>query len=263
MSQVWNPNQYANTGNFVPTLGEPLLELLQPKPGMNILDLGCGNGTLTLKIMESGAKVTGLDASLDMVNAARDRGIEAIHQSAYDMAFDQEFDAIFSNAALHWMTEAPQQVLDNVARALKPGGRFIGEMGGEGNIHHIQVAQREALAKRGLDLDRLSPKFFPSLETYRSMLITASFSIEQIQLFQRPTQLPNGVKGWLAVFSTGVLTALPSHDIDAFLQEVEEATKPYLLTKEGWFADYVRLRFVACKPVSPIHRDACQRHNPQ
>jgi len=247
MNQVWNPSQYGSKGSFVPTLGEPLLALLEPRAGMKILDLGCGNGTLTLKIMDSGAEVVGIDASQAMVDAAREKGISAIRMSAYEMTFDQEFDAVFSNAALHWMVEDPQKVLQNVASALKPQGRFIAEMGGEGNIHHIQEAERQALKRRNLDLDQISPKFFPSWETYQSMLEAAGFSVESIKQFDRPTRLPDGVKGWLSVFSTGVLNALPEQDREPFLQEVEDLTRPFLLDEQGWFADYVRLRFVACK----------------
>lgn len=247
MTQTWNAADYQATGSFVPTLGEPLLDLLASGPGMRILDVGCGDGALTLKIAASGADVVGIDASESMVKAACGRGLNAHCVSAYDMVFDGEFDAAFSNAALHWMTEDPAKVVHNIARALKPGGRFVAEMGGDGNIHYIREAEREALQKRQLDLDVLAPKFFPSAEAYKTMLETAGFEVPQITLFNRKTRLPDGVAGWLKVFSTGVLSALAEEDLPAFLQEVETLTQPYLTDEQGWFADYVRLRFVAIK----------------
>lgn len=247
MTQTWNAADYQATGSFVPTLGEPLLDSLVPGLGMRILDVGCGDGALTLKIAQSGAEVVGIDASESMVKAACTRGLKAHCVSAYDMAFDGEFDAAFSNAALHWMTEDPAKVLQNIARALKPGGRFVAEMGGEGNIHHIREAERVALQNRQLDLNVLAPKFFPSAEMYKTMLETAGFEVLQMPLFARKTRLPDGVAGWLKVFSTGVLSALAEEDVPAFLQEVERLSRPYLTDEQGWFADYVRLRFVAIK----------------
>jgi len=247
MTQAWNPVDYQEKGSFVPVLGEPLLDLLAPMAGMRVLDVGCGDGALTWKIIEKGATVVGIDASEEMVQAARARGIDAVCVSACDMVFDGEFDAAFSNAALHWMTENPARVLRNIAGALKPGGRFVAEMGGEGNILRIREAERIALQRRQLDLDVLAPKFFPSAETYKAMLEAAGLVVSQMTLFNRKTRLPDGVAGWLKVFSTGVLSALQNDDIPAFLQEVEALARPYLTDEQGWFADYVRLRFVAVK----------------
>lgn len=247
MTQTWNPADYQAKGNFVPTLGEPLVDLLNPQPGMRILDVGCGNGTLTLKLMGRGATVIGIDASEAMVQAAQNKGVDARAVSAYDLTFENEFDAAFSNAALHWMTDDPQKVLNNIATALKPGGRFVAEMGGEGNIAHIRNAERQALQRRNLDLDTVAPLFFPSKARYQSMLETAGFTIEQMELFPRKTRLPDGLANWLKVFSTAVLSSLPAEDVELFVQEVETLARPYLTDEEGWFADYVRLRFVAHK----------------
>jgi trans-aconitate methyltransferase len=247
VTQTWNAAEYQATGNFVPTLGEPLVDLLNPQPGMRILDVGCGNGTLTLKLMERGATVVGIDASADMVQAACRKGVDARTISAYDLTFENEFDAVFSNAALHWMTDHPAKVLENIANALKPGGRFVAEMGGEGNIAHIREAERQALNRRNLDLETVAPLFFPSKAQYQSMLEAAGFTIEQIELFPRKTRLPDGLANWLRVFSTAVLSSLPADDVEPFIQEVETLARPYLTDDEGWFADYVRLRFSAHK----------------
>jgi trans-aconitate methyltransferase len=250
MVECWNPSAYQEKGSFVPALGEPLLGLLKPKPGMRVLDLGCGDGTLSLKIMAAGATLIGIDASADMVEAAQEKGIDAHFIDAHELRFQDAFDAVFSNAALHWMTENPAKVVQNVFNALKPGGIFVGEMGGEGNIAEILSCQRMYLEPLGIDLDTISPKFFPSEQMYSTLLQEAGFTVKQMELFKRPTPLPAGVSGWLEVFSRKVLNALPPEQVTGFLQQVENCTKPTLYSEEhGWQADYVRLRFVAQKPA--------------
>ena len=154
--QYWSAERYAEAAHFVPTLGTPALELLAPEPGEHILDLGCGDGVLTEKIAAAGAKVVGVDAAPDMVAAARARGLDARVVAGQNLAFDGEFDAVFSNAALHWM-RPPETVLAGVHRALRPGGRFVGEMGGQNNTAAIMVALRAVMARRGIDAERLSP----------------------------------------------------------------------------------------------------------
>ena len=243
----WNPGNYQQLGSFVPTLGEPLIELLDPKPGMRILDVGCGNGTLTLKLMESGAQVVGIDASAAMVEAAKAQGIDAHVIDAHDLEFENEFDAAFSNAALHWMTQHPPTVVQNIYRALKPGGKFVGEMGGKGNIATIQRCLRNILAKYDLELGDIAPKFFPSDEDYRALLEATGFKVESIELFDRPTRLPKGIAEWVQVFAEPVMDAIPTNDHARFLEAVEECTRPTLHDDQGWWADYVRLRFVAMK----------------
>src|SRR3984957_20609780 len=131
--QTWNTEAYATNGRFVADLASGVVELLAPQAGEAILDLGCGDGALTEKIAATGAVVTGADASAAMVAAARTRGLKVVEVSATEMQFDAQFDAVFSNAALHWMPDA-EAVLAAVHRALKPGGRFVAEMGGMGNI---------------------------------------------------------------------------------------------------------------------------------
>ncbi len=245
--QEWNPTQYQSIGAFVPKLGEPLIALLAPTPEMRILDLGCGDGTLTQVLAVSGASVFGVDASPAMVQSAKEKGLTAQVLDAHHMAFSQEFDAVFSNAALHWMTEDPQKVLHNIASALKPKGVFVAEMGGEGNIAAIREAIQKALASYGLDIEQISPKFFPSVKRYQTMLEQSGFEVIQIETFPRPTPLPNGIRAWIETFATGILEALPQSEREAFLQAAETYAKPKLLTGDGWFADYIRLRFKAVK----------------
>src|SRR5215469_14834213 len=136
--QYWSAERYAATANFVPTLGTPVVTLLDPRPGERILDLGCGDGVLTERIVAAGAGVVAVDAAPDMVAAARARGLDARVVPGQGLAFDAEFDAVFSNAALHWM-RPPEAVLAGVHRALRPSGRFVAEMGGHNNTAAIQT----------------------------------------------------------------------------------------------------------------------------
>jgi trans-aconitate methyltransferase len=250
MNQVWDPQQYQAQGYFVPTLGEPLLEMLSPKPGMRILDVGCGDGTLTLKLQAAGATVLGIDASLDMVETARQQGLDVMLLDAHEMGFDSEFEGVFSNAALHWMVRNPRQVVQNIYRALKQGGRFVAEFGGQGNIATIRRCMGQALQPYGLDLETVSPKFFPSVAEYQAMLEDAGFQVETITCFERRTKLPYGLSGWLRVFGKGTLEALPEGKIEEFIHAVESCAQDTLQDSAGdWWGDYNRLRLLAQKPL--------------
>ena len=186
--QHWSAERYAETAHFVPALGAPVFELLAPSPGEHILDLGCGDGVLTQKIVAAGATVVAVDAGPDMIAAARARGIDARVMDGQKLTFTDEFDAVFSNAALHWMRDQ-QAVLAGVRRALKPDGRFVAEMGGHNNTAAIMVALSAVLAGRGLDARRLNPWYFPSAEAYRKKLEQAQFTVEEIAIVPRPTTL--------------------------------------------------------------------------
>ena len=191
--QHWSARRYAKTAHFVPELGAPMLDLLAPRAGERVLDLGCGDGVLTESIVASGATVMAVDAAPDMVAAARARGIDARVMRGQDLTFEREFDAVFSNAALHWM-RPPEAVLSCVRRALKPGGRFVGEMGGHNNTAAIVVALSAVLGRRGRDAHQLSPWYFPSAGAYREKLEAAGFSVEDIRIIPRPTALPTSIE---------------------------------------------------------------------
>lgn len=158
--QRWDPERYARHAGFVPEMAGPLLDLLAARPGERVLDLGCGDGVLTAKLAATGVEVVGVDASAEQVAAARAKGIDARLMDGQELAFGPEFDAAFSNAALHWM-RAPDRAIDGVWRALKPGGRFAGDMGGAGNIASVVEALGQALARRGLDAVSANPWYFP------------------------------------------------------------------------------------------------------
>lgn len=246
-NQEWQAARYAANARFVSDLGQPVLELLAPQPGERILDLGCGDGALTEKIAPAGAQVVGVDGSADMVQAAQQRGVEARVMDAYHLTFAAEFDAVFSNAALHWMSTDPDAVIRGVHRALKPGGRFVGEFGGHGNVAAITVALFATLERYGIaDAGLLNPWYFPTAGEYSARLSRAGLNVSYIELIPRPTPLPTGMRAWLQTFAMPFTKAIAEDRRGAFLNEVTERLKPVLCDEEGrWTADYVRLRFAA------------------
>jgi trans-aconitate methyltransferase len=248
-AQEWDASRYAENARFVSELGQPLLELLNPQSGECILDLGCGVGALTEKLVAIGAQVVGVDASEAMVAASRRRGLDAHVVDAYQLEFNSEFDAVFSNAALHWMKLDPDAVISGVYRSLKPGGRFVAELGGFGNVAAIAVALCARLAQSGVQNPAaLLPWYFPTAEEYRNRLQGAGFKVEYIELIPRPTPLPTGMRGWLETFAVPILRTIPEENHGAFLADVCEKLRPALCDHRGvWTADYVRLRFLAKK----------------
>ena len=245
MNQVWEPKRYQTHAGFVPELGAPVLELLEPEAGERILDLGCGDGTLTLRLIEAGAEVVGVDSSQAMVDAARARGIDARVADARALEFDGEFSAVFSNAALHWIHDA-DAVLESVSRALVSGGRFVAEFGGHGCVAAIVVAMVAVLERRGVDGRAAVPWYFPSVEEYRTRLSRHGFAVDSIALIPRPTPLPTDMRGWLETFAGPFVGQLAGDERSAALDEAVELLRPALCDGSGqWTADYVRLRFRA------------------
>jgi SAM-dependent methyltransferase len=248
MQQTWDASLYAGNGRFVALLAESLVAILQPQAGERILDLGCGDGFLTRRIGESGAVVVGVDSSPQMIAAARERGVDAHHIGGEKLPFDQEFDAVVSNAALHWMRDQ-DAVLQGVYRALKPGGRFVAECGGQGNIAAIRVALLAVLVPRGIPQERIENNRFFNPAEYRARLESHGFLVEEITLTPRPTPLPSGMAAWLETFRRSVLEILPGAERAEAVEQIVALLKPVLLDQEGnWTADYVRLRFLARRP---------------
>ena len=246
-TQTWDPQAYERNGAFVHGVAGGVLEWLDAQPGEYILDLGCGDGQLTRRIAETGAQVLGVDASMEMVAAARERALEAEHAKAEDLPFrDERFDAVFSNAALHWVRDQ-DAMMRQIHRVLKPGGRFVAEMGGHGNVAAIHVALMAILERHGFgDLER-GVNYYPSTAAYSERLAQHGFSVEKMALIPRPTNLPeSGMEGWLRMFRRGVLEGLPEDTREAVVQETVRLLEPALRDEAGnWIADYVRLRFVA------------------
>ncbi len=249
-SQQWNAATYADNAHFVPALGQPVLDLLNAQPNERILDLGCGDGVLTEKLVALGAQVVGVDSSADMIAAARQRGLDARVTDARALVFDNDFDAVFSNAVLHWIKDDPDAPIAGAFRALKTGGRFVGELGGHACVGAITVALVASLERRGVkDAASWIPWYFPTVEDYELRLRRAGFVLRSVQLIPRPTPLPTGIRGWLNTFADPFCAALPSEEHGAFLDEVTALLKPVLCDADGrWTADYTRLRFAAIKP---------------
>jgi SAM-dependent methyltransferase len=249
MRQTWDPQAYSREGAFVPQLGSGVLEWLAPKPGERILDLGCGDGQLTARLAATGALVTGVDASPAMVEAARARGIAADYAPAEQLPYsDTAFDAVFSNAALHWV-RGQDEMLAQVHRVLRPGGRFVAEMGGHGNIAAILVAFIAVLTRHGHGEAEDGVNYYPTPAAYTRRLERHGFTVERMELIPRPTPLAEGgMAGWLRTFRRGVLDTLPIALRDTVVEETCALLEPVLRDEDGnWVADYVRLRFVAVK----------------
>ena len=238
----WDAADYARIGAFVPALGMAALDLLDPQPGEHILDVGCGDGTLTQAIIERGATVVGIDNSESMVGAARARGLDARLMDAAELKFSEAFDAVFSNATLHWIL-AKDRAARAIWFALKPGGRFAGEMGGDGNLARLRGALDDELVARGYGPPTFAANWYPTVEEFVSLYETVGFRDVDARLVERPTRLEHGVAAWVQVFRRGWLDR-------AGVPDVERATiADAVAARVGTdIADYVRLRFIMRKP---------------
>jgi trans-aconitate methyltransferase len=246
---TWNPELYEARHAFVWQLAGGVLELLAPQPGERILDLGCGTGQLTRKIADSGAEVLGLDASPEMIGQARQNYPELrwFLRDASSMNFNGEFEAVFSNAALHWMLDSGA-VAAGVARALKRGGRFIAEFGGKGNISQIESAI-QTVASSYYETPPLKRTFYPSVGEYAGLLESCGLEVTFAHLFDRQTPLDSadGMKNWIHQFKWYFFDSLPPARAEQALQETIELLKPALFRDGRWWADYRRLRIAAIK----------------
>jgi trans-aconitate methyltransferase len=246
-NQTWDADVYARNARFVSDLGMPVVELLAPQPGERILDLGCGDGVLTRKLQEFGCGLVGIDSSPQLVQAALDLGLDVALQDAIEMTFDNEFDAVFSNAVLHWIADA-DRVIANVFRALREGGRFVAECGGHKCVETVRTALITELQERGYDGEEADPWYFPTAEDYGSRLTKAGFAVEYIEIIPRPTPLPGDIAGFLETFGSSFTSVLPADERKAYIDAVRNRVKPALYGEDGtWTADYTRLRFKAYK----------------
>jgi trans-aconitate methyltransferase len=249
-AQKWDASLYGARAAFVHRMASDLVDLLAPRAGERILDLGCGTGELTAQIAESGASVVGIDASRDMIEGARRRfpALDLAVRDGQALAYIEEFDAVFSNAAIHWMRRS-DAVVQGVARALRPGGRFVAEMGGHGCIRTVYRAVEAALARRGEAPAAWLPWTFSSVAEYVALLDAAGLEVRLAHLFDRPTPVEgeDGLEAWLRTF-LGPLEARLGDGWSPMVREVEAACAPTLRRDGGWVLDYVRLRVVALRP---------------
>jgi trans-aconitate methyltransferase len=247
MADRWDSALYEDRHSFVWKHGAELIELLDPKPGERILDLGCGTGHLTAQIAERGAVVTGLDASVSMIAQARQNypKLKFVLADARDFTAAEPFDAVFSNAVLHWIQDAAP-VVSGVARALKAGGRFVLEMGAKQNIARIVQALDSVLRERGYA--PRSPWYYPTAGEYATLLEPHGFEIAALWTFDRPTKLEHPEKGlreWLDMFAGEWFTGVPVKERDEVAGEIESRLRSALWREGAWWADYQRLRVIA------------------
>jgi len=248
----WNPNLYDGKHAFVSRYGEELVDILAPQPGEDILDLGCGTGYLAHLISESGAHVTGIDNSTAMIEKAQQQYPEINFRimSADDFDFKESLDAIFSNAALHWVLNK-QKAIECMFDSLKAGGRLILEMGGKDNVSGIITALKNSLVKYGFVKEAgINTWYFPSLSTYTSLLESKGFRVTYAAHYDRETKLQdndNGIKDWLKMFGGAYLQGINESETEKILDEVQANLKDTHFREGSWYADYKRLRIVAIK----------------
>ncbi|MGW4424196.1 class I SAM-dependent methyltransferase [Streptosporangium sp. NPDC004631] len=247
----WNARAYDSGFGYVSTYGAPLVDLLDPRPGERIVDLGCGTGVLTAEISSRGARVLGADGSQEMIEKARTQypGLDFIVGDGHDFTVAEPYDAVFSNAALHWMSREPDAVISGVREALTPGGRFVAEMGGAGNCAALIAALLTSWREHGLPEPDL-PWYFPSPAEYATRLEKGGFTVRLLEYFDRPTPLdecPGGAADWVRMFAGSLLQGVPADLAELLLRRVNELAAPALRRETGWMADYVRLRFAAVR----------------
>ncbi len=244
----WQANLYARNARFVSRLASDLIDVLDPKPGQRVLDIGCGDGVFSQLIQARGADVVGVDPAADMVRSARSRGVDARVCAIQDFDEQNAFDLAVSNAVFHWIPE-PRRALAAVFRALRPNARFVGEMGGHGNIAAVIRVLTPLLADQGIEFVDRNPWNFPDCDSWSADLRSAGFTVTSADLFERPTPLPTSFGDWIDTFGGSLLAGLPPSVRAAIKSAAENAAEPELRRTDGtWVLDYVRLRFVAVKP---------------
>jgi trans-aconitate methyltransferase len=250
MDQRWDPDLYQNQHSFVYEFGQGAVEWLAPKAGERILDVGCGTGQLTAQIAECGAEVIGLDRSPEMLEQARRNfpGLRFELADAASFRFSEPFDAVFSNAVLHWVRDA-DGVAACVASGLKPGGRFVAEFGGKGNCAELIAAARAAGSTLGRRVEQ--PWYFPGIAEYAGVLEPAGLEVVAAMLIDRPTKVAgeDGLRQWMTMFGDYLLNEVPAGDQSRFFEIMENEARGALFRDGQWWVDYRRLRIRALKPA--------------
>ncbi len=248
----WDAELYDSKHSFVSQLATGLVELLSPQPGESILDLGCGTGHLTDRIASCGADVVGIDSASTMIAQARNHYpyLQFEVADATNLQFIERFDAVFSNAVLHWIKE-PEKVVAGIGRALKPGGRFVAEFGGKGNVQRIITATYKAMQAAGYPVNEaLNPWYFPSIGDYAPLLEHQGLQLTFATLFERPTLLDDAEKGmynWIKMFANSLFKGISASKQTEILADIENQLRPHLYQDGNWFADYKRIRVIAIK----------------
>jgi trans-aconitate methyltransferase len=249
-TQGWDASRYDRSFGFVSRFGRDLVHLLAPVPGERVVDLGCGTGELAAELAALDLDVLGIDADPTMIAQARAKHPGVAFEQADGRVFTlaEPVDAVLSNAALHWMLD-PTAVIARVNAALRPGGRFVAEFGGHGNVATIRSAVSEAARAVGVDTTQLDdPWFFPSPAEYATLLEGGGFRVRLIEHFDRPTPLddaPEGIVDWVRMFGAALLAGVPTDLREEVLRDAADRCRPSLFREGRWYADYVRLRFRA------------------
>jgi trans-aconitate methyltransferase len=247
----WDARLYDDKLSFVAEFGKGVIDWLQPSAGESILDLGCGTGDLTAELAARGAVAVGIDLSPEMIETARKKypHLRFDVADAHDFTVSEPVDAVFSNAALHWMKQ-PELVVRSVSAALRPGGRFVAEFGGKGNVSQIEQAIQTVLAAMGIDARERHPWYFPSIGEYSTLLERNGFRVLQAAHFDRPTPLPDGERGirnWLAAFGGPFFQGMSEDEIASVYSRIAEQLRPVMFRDGVWVADYKRIRILAVK----------------
>src|SRR6476646_6843052 len=248
----WNADLYDRKHSFVAEYGAALLDLLAPQPSEHILDLGCGTGPLTQQITDRGATVLGVDSAASMIAQAQQNypSLRFEVADATNLPFVEEFDAVFSNAVLHWV-KPPEDAIARMWQALKPGGRLVVEFGGQGNVKAIATALEQSLREMGYpNPENLNPWYFPSIGEYTNRLEQQGFEVQFAALFDRPTPLADadGIQNWIKMFAQSFLQAVPAEQQTTFLSQIADRIRPQLYQNGIWVADYRRIRAIVLKP---------------
>lgn len=248
---IWDATLYDGKHGFVSKYGNNVINILEPNMGESILDLGCGTGDLTKTLYDLGVYVTGMDKSANMIEQARFKYPDIPFQvgDATALPFDETFDAIFSNATLHWI-KSPEKALQSIYHSLKKGGRFVAEFGAKGNVKTITNSIEKQFAMLGLTYQQERfPWYFPSVGEYASLMELVGFKVVYASQFERPTPLEggNGLRNWIEMFGKMMFIGLEYETIQKIITGVENDLRDTMFQDNSWIADYERIRVKGIK----------------
>lgn len=251
-TNIWKVDLYNKKHAFVYEYGQELIQLLDSQEDEFILDLGCGSGQLTNEISKSGARVIGMDSSNEMVSKAKNNypNLQFFVKDAASFQFEKPFDAIFSNAVLHWVKNKENTIV-SMYKNLKPGGRIVLEFGGSGNVKTIIESIKKSLKQRGyIENSTIENWYFPSISEYTFLLEKNGFEVNIAQLYDRPTELTdskNGIKDWIRMFGSTFFVDIPPEEKNIILEEIQNDLREKCFIEGKWYADYRRVRVMARK----------------
>lgn len=250
MKDQWDAVLYDDKHSFVSKFGSSLIDLLEPKKGEKILDVGCGTGDLAKIMASAGADVIGIDLSENMIRKAKEKfpTIPFFVKDVIQLDAHNEFDAVFSNATLHWV-QPPEKALANIFNSLKEGGRFVAEFGGKGNVEKITQQIFKQIKEAGIEKNIISPWYFPSIGEYSSLMESIGFRVTFAMHYDRPTPLEgeDGLRNWIAMFASQLFEGMNEESKQEIITNVENVIRPSLFENGTWFADYKRIRVIGVK----------------